>query len=226
MKIKTILYAVLTFLPCTQAYSQNCFESENIEPPIRFSWEFPGEHQKYGRVRYEKGSQDILVKSIVWQEAKDNNNSYLASIGRPFEFESVWQEQVGKNKLGLYRLTTQGARIYSMTYQKTPHSSVISFKETNGGCALNKSPKETDRLASMATELRKVGATVEEGDDYIVVTPPEVWQHATIDTYDDHRMAMCFSLVALSEVGVTINEPKCVGKTFPTYFEVLNGLLK
>jgi 3-phosphoshikimate 1-carboxyvinyltransferase len=85
--------------------------------------------------------------------------------------------------------------------------------------------KETDRLAAMATELRKVGATVIEGADYIVVTPPEVWQHASIDTYDDHRMAMCFSLVALSKVGVTINDPKCVGKTFPTYFEVLNNLL-
>jgi 3-phosphoshikimate 1-carboxyvinyltransferase len=87
--------------------------------------------------------------------------------------------------------------------------------------------KETDRLSAMATELRKVGATVEEGTDYIVVTPPtkDAWQHAAIDTYDDHRMAMCFSLVALSKVGVTINDPKCVGKTFPTYFEVLAGLL-
>jgi 3-phosphoshikimate 1-carboxyvinyltransferase len=87
--------------------------------------------------------------------------------------------------------------------------------------------KETDRLAAMATELRKVGATVIEGADYIVVTPPadNGWQHAAIDTYDDHRMAMCFSLVALSKVGVTINDPKCVGKTFPTYFEVLTKLL-
>ena len=87
--------------------------------------------------------------------------------------------------------------------------------------------KETDRLSAMATELRKVGATVEEGSDYIVITPPAAdgWMHAEIDTYDDHRMAMCFSLVALSKVGVTINDPKCVGKTFPTYFEVLAGLL-
>ena len=87
--------------------------------------------------------------------------------------------------------------------------------------------KETDRLSAMATELRKVGATVEEGSDYIVITPPAAdgWTHAEIDTYDDHRMAMCFSLVALSKVGVTINDPKCVGKTFPTYFEVLAGLL-
>lgn len=87
--------------------------------------------------------------------------------------------------------------------------------------------KETDRLSAMATELRKVGATVEEGEDYIVITPPtaEGWHHAQIDTYDDHRMAMCFSLLALSKVGVTINDPKCVGKTFPTYFSVIEGLL-
>ena len=88
--------------------------------------------------------------------------------------------------------------------------------------------KETDRLSAMATELRKVGASVVEGADFIEITPPadDAWRHAEIDTYDDHRMAMCFSLVALSKVGVTINEPECVGKTFPTYFEVLQDLLQ
>lgn len=88
--------------------------------------------------------------------------------------------------------------------------------------------KETDRLSAMATELRKVGASVVEGADFIEITPPtdDAWRHAEIDTYDDHRMAMCFSLVALSKVGVTINEPECVAKTFPTYFDVLAGLLK
>ena len=67
-----------------------------------------------------------------------------------------------------------------------------------------------------------------EGVDFIEITPPadDGWRHAEIDTYDDHRMAMCFSLVALSKVGVTINEPECVAKTFPTYFDVLAGLLK
>jgi 3-phosphoshikimate 1-carboxyvinyltransferase len=81
--------------------------------------------------------------------------------------------------------------------------------------------KETDRIAAMATELRKVGATVEEGSDYLVVTPPErgLRSDAAIDTYDDHRMAMCFSLVALGAVKVRINEPECVAKTFPDYFE-------
>jgi 3-phosphoshikimate 1-carboxyvinyltransferase len=81
--------------------------------------------------------------------------------------------------------------------------------------------KETDRIAAMATELRKVGATVEEGADYIRVTPPTaLTPSAAIDTYDDHRMAMCFSLVALGGVPVRINDPKCVAKTFPDYFEV------
>ncbi|AWE46409.1 3-phosphoshikimate 1-carboxyvinyltransferase [Salmonella enterica] len=81
--------------------------------------------------------------------------------------------------------------------------------------------KETDRLFAMATELRKVGAEVEEGHDYIRITPPAKLQHAHIGTYNDHRMAMCFSLVALSDTPVTILDPKCTAKTFPDYFEQL-----
>ena len=84
--------------------------------------------------------------------------------------------------------------------------------------------KETDRLSAMATELRKVGAEVEEGEDYLKVTPPSELKHAAIDTYDDHRMAMCFSLLALDPVSVTINEPECTAKTFPTYFDVLESI--
>ncbi|PLR54194.1 3-phosphoshikimate 1-carboxyvinyltransferase [Chimaeribacter arupi] len=84
--------------------------------------------------------------------------------------------------------------------------------------------KETDRLAAMATELRKVGAEVEEGHDYIRVTPPARLQKAEIGTYDDHRMAMCFSLVALSDTPVTILDPKCTAKTFPDYFDRLASL--
>jgi len=93
--------------------------------------------------------------------------------------------------------------------------------------------KETDRIAAMACELRKLGATVVEGEDFIEVTPPEAgrWQHASIHTYDDHRMAMCFSLAAFNPlaptaepsrpVSVRIEDPRCVGKTFPDYFECL-----
>ncbi|MCV9879928.1 3-phosphoshikimate 1-carboxyvinyltransferase [Brenneria izbisi] len=84
--------------------------------------------------------------------------------------------------------------------------------------------KETDRLAAMATELRKLGAEVEEGDDYIRITPPAALKRAEIETYNDHRMAMCFSLVALSDTPVTILDPKCTAKTFPDYFEQLARL--
>jgi 3-phosphoshikimate 1-carboxyvinyltransferase len=83
--------------------------------------------------------------------------------------------------------------------------------------------KETDRIAAMACELRKLGAQVEEGADYIRITPPQQWHSAAIHTYDDHRVAMCFSLAAFNPAGlpVRILDPKCVAKTFPDYFETL-----
>jgi 3-phosphoshikimate 1-carboxyvinyltransferase len=84
--------------------------------------------------------------------------------------------------------------------------------------------KETDRIHAMATELRKVGATIDEGADYISITPPAKLRAASIDTYDDHRMAMCFSLVALGGVGVRIHDPRCVNKTFPDYFTAFAAL--
>jgi 3-phosphoshikimate 1-carboxyvinyltransferase len=91
--------------------------------------------------------------------------------------------------------------------------------------------KETDRLAAMATELRKVGAIVEEGADYLRITPPAELSPATIDTYDDHRMAMCFSLASLDGKArrgnaMRINDPKCVAKTFPDYFETFASIAK
>ncbi len=85
--------------------------------------------------------------------------------------------------------------------------------------------KETDRIAAMATELRKIGAAVEEGADFIRITPPAVLTpHAVIDTYDDHRMAMCLSLATLGGVPLRINDPACVNKTFPTYFRIFAGI--
>src|SRR6266571_4801412 len=84
--------------------------------------------------------------------------------------------------------------------------------------------KETDRIAAMAKELRKLGAAVEEGDDSIRVTPPAALKPATIATYDDHRMAMSFSLAALGGIKVRINDPGCVGKTFPEYFDTLASI--
>ncbi|MCC5878665.1 MAG: 3-phosphoshikimate 1-carboxyvinyltransferase [Idiomarina sp.] len=78
--------------------------------------------------------------------------------------------------------------------------------------------KETDRLAAMATELRKVGAEVVEGEDYLRITPPQQIKHAQIATYDDHRMAMCFALLRFSAAGVSIENPDCCSKTYPQFF--------
>lgn len=89
--------------------------------------------------------------------------------------------------------------------------------------------KETDRIAAMATELRKLGAIVEEGADYLRVAPPAEIRPAAIDTYDDHRMAMCFSLASLDGAArrgskIRINDPKCVAKTFPDYFDAFGKI--
>ena len=88
--------------------------------------------------------------------------------------------------------------------------------------------KETDRLAAMACELRKLGATVHEGPDFIGITPPMQWKPASIHTYDDHRIAMCFSLAAFNpdSVALRIEDPKCVAKTYPDYFEALFSLVR
>jgi 3-phosphoshikimate 1-carboxyvinyltransferase len=78
----------------------------------------------------------------------------------------------------------------------------------------------------MATELQKVGAMVKEGRDYLEITPPERIRPATINTYNDHRMAMCFSLAALGGAEITINNPECVSKTFPEYFDQLESITR
>jgi len=87
--------------------------------------------------------------------------------------------------------------------------------------------KETDRIHAMATELGKLGATVEEGDDWLRVHPlaRDKWREASIATYDDHRMAMCFSLAAFGPKPIVIEDPECVSKTFPDYFSVFQGVV-
>jgi len=85
--------------------------------------------------------------------------------------------------------------------------------------------KETDRIAAMAAELAKVGARVEAGADYLEISPPRTLLPATIRTYDDHRMAMCFSLVSLA-APVRIEDPGCVAKTFPDYFRAFAGIVQ
>ena len=84
--------------------------------------------------------------------------------------------------------------------------------------------KETDRIKAMAVELRKLGARAEEGPDWLRVEPPALLQTAAIDTYQDHRMAMCFSLACLGNIPVTINDPGCVRKTYPGYFDAFRAI--
>jgi 3-phosphoshikimate 1-carboxyvinyltransferase len=86
--------------------------------------------------------------------------------------------------------------------------------------------KETDRIAAMRAELTKLGANVEAGEDWLRIAPPKRWHEATIDTYDDHRMAMCFALAAAAGVPVHIRDPQCVAKTFPDYFYRLAQLTR
>jgi 3-phosphoshikimate 1-carboxyvinyltransferase len=84
--------------------------------------------------------------------------------------------------------------------------------------------KETERLKAVSCELKKLGASVDEGEDYLIIVPPRELMPAEISTYDDHRMAMAFSLAACSEVPITILNPTCVNKTFPDYFNQLSKL--
>src|SRR5690606_25543994 len=89
--------------------------------------------------------------------------------------------------------------------------------------------KETDRIHAMCTELAKLGAQVESGPDWLRIVPPALaggWtEQAEIGTWDDHRMAMCFSLAAFGPAAITILDPDCVSKTFPEYFEVYTELV-
>lgn len=84
--------------------------------------------------------------------------------------------------------------------------------------------KESNRLISMTNEIKKTGAKIKYGHNFIKITPPKNIKHLTINTYNDHRIAMCFSLLALSKSPVTILNPKCVKKTYPNYFKDLNKL--
>ena len=91
--------------------------------------------------------------------------------------------------------------------------------------------KETDRLSAMSIELKKIGAEIIEGDNFLKITPPLTFKDAIIDTYDDHRMAMCFSLLSINSLSkkapnIQINDPDCVNKTFPNYFDHFKKVLK
>lgn len=164
-----------------------------------------------GPVRVEGVGRDSIQGDVRFAEA-------LAALGAETRFGDNWLEAEAPRggQLKAFDLDLNHIPDAAMTL-------AVAALFTDGPCRLRNIAswrvKETDRIAAMATELRKVGATVEEGADYLCVTPPHELTPAAIDTYDDHRVAMCFSLVSLGGSRVRIHDPKCVNKTFPAYFE-------
>lgn len=164
-----------------------------------------------GPVRVEGVGRNSIQGDVRFAEA-------LAELGARIEMGDNWIEARAP--------ATGRLRAFDMDLNHIPDAAMtlaVAALFADGPCTLRNIAswrvKETDRIAAMATELRKVGATVEEGSDYLVVHPPAKLEVAAIDTYDDHRMAMCFSLVSLGGLRVRINDPKCVNKTFPGYFD-------
>ena len=167
-----------------------------------------------GPVRVEGVGRTSIQGDVRFVEA-------LEQLGAPVTMGENWIEVSAprEGKLRAFDLDLNHIPDAAMTL-------AVAALFTDGPCRLRNIAswrvKETDRITAMATELRKVGAGVEEGQDYLRVVPPpdgKLISNAQIDTYDDHRMAMCFSLVSLGDVPIRINDPNCVAKTFPDYFQ-------
>lgn len=172
-----------------------------------------------GPVRVEGVGRNSIQGDIAFARA-------LESVGGQVAMGDNWMEA---------RAPASGRlRAFDMDFNHIPDAAMtlaVTALFCDGPCYLRNigswRVKETDRISAMATELRKLGARVEEGDDWLGVTAPEyLVSGAEIDTYDDHRMAMCFSLAALGGVSVRINDPKCTAKTFPEYFDVFSRVTK
>jgi 3-phosphoshikimate 1-carboxyvinyltransferase len=166
------------------------------------------------------------------------------SIQGDIAFAQTLEEMGARVQWGEHAVTVSGPRVatgerlraFDKDFNLIPDAAMTAAAlalYADGPCRLRNigswRVKETDRIHAMHTELTKLGAYVESGTDWLKVTPPatlESWRAAEIATYDDHRMAMCFSLAAFGPVPVTILDPACVSKTFPDYFNVFNKLVK
>jgi 3-phosphoshikimate 1-carboxyvinyltransferase len=165
-----------------------------------------------GPVRVQGVGRDSIQGDVRFADV-------LAGLGARVKIDDNWIEVRApvSGKLSAFDLDLNHIPDAAMTL-------AVAALFADGSCTLRNIAswrvKETDRIAAMAKELHKLGADVEEGADFLTVTPPaKLMPGVAIDTYDDHRMAMCFSLVALGGVPVRINDPGCVAKTFPDYFE-------
>ncbi|RLJ64785.1 bifunctional 3-phosphoshikimate 1-carboxyvinyltransferase/cytidylate kinase [Sulfurisoma sediminicola] len=197
-----------------------------------------------------RGGQRYVSPGVVHVEGDASGASYFLAAGAigggPVRVEGVGRGSIQGDVRFAEALAVMGARIemgenwieasapatgklkaFDLDLNHIPDAAMtlaVAALFADGPCTLRNIAswrvKETDRIAAMAAELRKLGAAVEEGADWITVAPaPTYSRNAAIDTYDDHRMAMCFSLVALGGVPLRINDPKCVAKTFPDYFD-------
>lgn len=203
------------------------------------------------------GGQRYVSPGTVYVEGDASSASYFLAAGAigggPVRVEGVGRNSIQGDVAFAQALEALGAQIemgenwieakapasgklraFDMDFNHIPDAAMtlaVAALFCDGPCRLSNigswRVKETDRIAAMANELRKVGATVEEGADWLRVTPPtSLTANASIDTYDDHRMAMCLSLATLGGVPVRINDPKCTAKTFPEYFEVFASVTK
>jgi 3-phosphoshikimate 1-carboxyvinyltransferase len=163
-----------------------------------------------GPLRVEGVGRDSIQGDVRFTEV-------LERVGAKVSFGDDWIEASGGKPLKAFDLDLNHIPDAAMT------AAVMALFADGRSTLRNIASwrvKETDRIAAMATELRKLGAQVEEGPDFLKITPPaKLNAGIAIDTYDDHRMAMSFALAALGGVPVVINDPGCVGKTFPRFFE-------
>jgi 3-phosphoshikimate 1-carboxyvinyltransferase len=168
-----------------------------------------------GPVRVEGVGRDSIQGDIRFTEV-------LQRMGAKVSFGPDWVEASGAQPLKAIDLDLNHIPDAAMT------AAVLALFADGPSIIRNVASwrvKETDRLAAMATELRKLGADVEEGKDFLKIFPRTLKPNVAIDTYDDHRMAMSFALAALGGVPVTINDPQCVAKTFPAFFDAWAKLL-
>jgi 3-phosphoshikimate 1-carboxyvinyltransferase len=204
-----------------------------------------------------KAGQQYITPGKIYVEGDASSASYFlaagAIAGGPVRVEGVGQQSIQGDIRFAQALENMGAMVtygdnwieaqsngtlkaIDMDFNHIPDAAMtiaIAALYADGQTVLRNIAswrvKETDRISAMATELRKLGAIVEEGQDYLKITPPEKLLPATIDTYDDHRMAMCFALTSLDSAHrrgtqVRINDPQCVAKTFPDFFEIFASI--
>ena len=168
-----------------------------------------------GPVRVQGVGRDSIQGDVAFADV-------LARLGADVRFGGDWIEARGRGRLDAADIDCTSIPDAAMTLAVT--ALFASGPTTLRGIGSWR-VKETDRIAAMAAELAKLGATVEAGDAHLTILPPRrLLPNARIATYDDHRMAMCFSLAAFGGVPVTIEDPGCVSKTFPGYFTVLAQL--